>query len=131
VGQEPEHLVPDGVAGGRRAGLLDHPGVVTAKDDRELVLDHALENPAGDEGVDGLTEDARTRTCSWSVPTSGIGRSSGSRGGESKLSRVKARIGRVPLHSTGPALKASGGPPVLFPPPELPPGENPRLKEGW
>jgi hypothetical protein len=54
VGQEPEHLVPDGVAGDRRAGLLDHPGVVTAKDDRELVLDHALapagENPRFQEG---------------------------------------------------------------------------------
>jgi hypothetical protein len=42
---EPEHLVPDGVAGDRRAGLLDHPGIVTAEDDRELVLDHALEDP--------------------------------------------------------------------------------------
>jgi hypothetical protein len=47
VGHEPEHLVPDGVAGDRRAGLLDHPGVVTAKDGRELVLDHVFEDPAG------------------------------------------------------------------------------------
>jgi hypothetical protein len=40
------------LAGEVLEGLVDLPGVVTAKDDRELVLDHALEDPAGEVGVD-------------------------------------------------------------------------------
>jgi hypothetical protein len=50
--QEPEHLVPGGIAVDRGTGLLDHAGVVAAQHHRELVLDHASEDAAGDEGVD-------------------------------------------------------------------------------
>ena len=50
--QEPEHGIPGGMAVDRGAGLLDHAGVVAAQHHRELVVDHAPEDAAGDEGVD-------------------------------------------------------------------------------
>jgi hypothetical protein len=51
----------------------------------------ALRKPPAMPASIGLTEEASTRTSSWSGPTSGVGWSSRSPGGASKLSRVKAR----------------------------------------
>jgi hypothetical protein len=52
VRQEPEDLVPGGVAGDLPAGLLDHARVVAAQHHRELVVGHASEGAGGQEGVD-------------------------------------------------------------------------------
>jgi hypothetical protein len=69
VGQEPEHLVPDGVAGDRRPGLLDHPGIVTAQDDRELVLGHAL--PFVGSGTGGKSRSPSVYSPPPSLPSRG------------------------------------------------------------
>jgi hypothetical protein len=54
VAEEPVDLVAGRVARHAGADLLDDARVVAAEHDGELVLDHALEHPAGDGGVDGV-----------------------------------------------------------------------------
>jgi hypothetical protein len=88
-------LVAGGITGDGRADLLDDPGVVAAQDDRELIGEHGLEVAGGDAGVDRVDRGGLDPDEQLAGADLGVGRSSRSPGGRSKLSRVKARISRV------------------------------------
>lgn len=76
VEEEAEDFVADLVAADVGAELLDDAGEIAAEDDRELVRGHLLQSAGGDEDVDGLTEDACTRTSSSLPAARGSGMSS-------------------------------------------------------
>jgi hypothetical protein len=77
VRDEAEHRVARSEAA--PAGLLDDAGEVAAEDDRELVLDHALQHPGGDRVVDRV--DRGRLHADEQLSVAGLGRGQLAQGG--------------------------------------------------